>query len=54
MPAVLVELGYLTNRFEANYLQSEQGQDYLASAIFRAVRDYKYEYEKGLELSSTQ
>ena len=54
MPAVLVELGYLTNRFEANYLQSEQGQDYLASAIFRAVRDYKYEYEKGLELSSTR
>ena len=54
MPAVLVELGYLTNRFEANYLQSEQGQDYLASAIFRAVRDYKYEYEKGLELSASQ
>ena len=53
MPAVLVELGYLTNRFEANYLQSEQGQDYLASAIFRAVRDYKYEYEKGLELSAS-
>ncbi len=52
MPAVLVELGYLTNRFEANYLNSEEGQDYLASAIFRAVRDFKYEYEKGLELSA--
>jgi N-acetylmuramoyl-L-alanine amidase len=49
MPAVLVELGYLTNRFEAAYLNSEQGQDYLASAIFRAVRDFKLEYEKGLE-----
>ncbi len=52
MPAVLVELGYLTNRFEAAYLNSEQGQDYLASAIFRAVRDFKYEYEKGLNLSA--
>lgn len=50
MPAVLVEVGYLTNRFEAHYLNSEQGQDYLASAIFRAVRDFKYEYEKGLNL----
>ena len=49
MPAVLVELGYLTNRFEAGYLNSEEGQDYLASAIFRAVRDFKLEYEKGLE-----
>ena len=52
MPAVLVELGYLTNRFEAHYLNSEQGQDYLASAIFRAVRDFKHEYEKGLNLSA--
>lgn len=50
MPAVLVELGYLTNRFEAAYLNSKQGQDYLASAIFRAVRDFKQEYEKGLNL----
>ncbi len=49
MPAVLVELGYLTNRFEAAYLNGEQGQDYLASAIYRAVRDFKLDYEKGLE-----
>ena len=53
MPAVLVELGYLTNRFEAAYLNSEQGQDYLASAIYRAVRDFKNEYEKGLEISAS-
>ena len=52
MPAVLVELGYLTNRFEAQYLNSVEGQDYLASAIFRAVRDFKREYEKGLNISS--
>ena len=54
MPAVLVELGYLTNRFEAAYLNSPQGQDYLASAIFRAVRDFKHEYEKGLNLSAAK
>ncbi len=54
MPAILVEMGYITNRFEAAYLNSEQGQDYLASAIYRAVRDYKADYEKGLELATSR
>jgi N-acetylmuramoyl-L-alanine amidase len=41
MPSVLVELGFITNPEEEKFLMSEQGQDYLASAIFRAFRDYK-------------
>lgn len=45
MPAVLVELGFLTNPEEEDYLNSEKGQDYLASAIFRAIRDYKLQKE---------
>ncbi len=48
MPSVLVELGYLTNRQEARFLNSDQGQTYLASAIFRAVRKYKNQYNKGI------
>lgn len=48
MPSVLVELGYLTNRQEARFLNSDRGQTYLASAIFRAVRKYKNQYNKGL------
>lgn len=48
MPAVLVELGFLSNPEEARYLSSDQGQTYLASALFRAVRAYKKQYEKGI------
>ena len=54
MPAVLVELGFVTNSQEAAFLQSENGQIYLASAIFRAVRAFKTQYEKGLDLGVAQ
>jgi N-acetylmuramoyl-L-alanine amidase len=52
MPAVLVELGFLTNRQEARFLASANGQDLLASAIFRSIRDYKEQYERGLRFAS--
>jgi N-acetylmuramoyl-L-alanine amidase len=41
MPSILIECGFLTNPKEEEYLHSEIGQDYIASAIFRAVRSYK-------------
>ena len=41
MPSVLVELGFLTNPKEEIFLGSDAGQDYMASAIFRAFRDYQ-------------
>lgn len=47
MPSVLIETGFLTHPDEENYLKSEQGQDYIASAIYRAFRDYKYKIENG-------
>jgi len=43
MPSVLIELGYLTNPKEERDLGNKETQDYLASAIFRAIRDY-FEY----------
>ena len=48
MPGVLIETGFLSNRKEESFLISEKGQVYIASAIFRAFRNYKEEMEKGL------
>jgi N-acetylmuramoyl-L-alanine amidase len=49
MPSVLVELGFISNPSEEDFLNSEIGQSYMASAIFRAIKGYKEE----LELSSS-
>lgn len=51
MPSVLVELGFLTNKQEEDFLNSQKGKDYMSSAIFRAIRDYKEEMD-GKELAS--
>ena len=45
MPSILIECGFLTNPKEEDYLHSEIGQDYIASAIFRAFRTYKKSVE---------
>ncbi len=45
MPSVLTEIGYLTNKREELFLGSEKGQDYIASGLFRAFREYKDELE---------
>ncbi len=41
MPGILIETGFITNPDEEKYLMSEEGQDLIASAIFRAFRDYR-------------
>ena len=46
MPSVLVETGFVTNLTEEKYLMSDEGQSFLASAIYRAVRDYKITIEE--------
>ncbi len=40
MPSVLVEVGFISNKNEEEYLNSEYGQSIIASAIYRAIRDY--------------
>jgi N-acetylmuramoyl-L-alanine amidase len=46
MPAILVETGFISNAEEEKYLMTDQGQSFIASAIYRAFRDYKNELEK--------
>ena len=50
MPSVLIECGFLTNPKEEDYLNTETGQDYIASAIFRAFRSYK----ESIDVTSNQ
>lgn len=45
MPSVLIETGFLTNLNEEKFLNSDIGQDYIASAIYRAFKEYKSDIE---------
>ena len=49
MPSILIETGFLTNPKEEDYLNSNEGKIYLASAIFRAFRSYKESVERTSE-----
>jgi N-acetylmuramoyl-L-alanine amidase len=41
MPSVLIETGFISNPEEELFLNTQDGQSLIASAIFRAVRSYK-------------
>lgn len=41
MPSVLVETGFLTNLADEAYLNSKEGQTYMASSMYRALKEYK-------------
>lgn len=45
MPSVLIETGFLTNSTEEKFLAGEQGQELIASGIYRAFKEYKNEVE---------
>lgn len=45
MPSILIETGFISNHDEEAFLMSEQGKDYIASAIYRAIKEYKSQIE---------
>jgi N-acetylmuramoyl-L-alanine amidase len=45
MPSVLVETGFLSNSSEEQFLSTDEGQNLIASGIYRAFKEYKSEVE---------
>ncbi|MEQ8362728.1 MAG: N-acetylmuramoyl-L-alanine amidase [Cyclobacteriaceae bacterium] len=45
MPSILIETGFLSNTKEERELNSDKVQDYIASGIYRAFKEYKNQIE---------
>ena len=52
MPSILVELGFINNVKEEQFLASEKGQTQMALALYRAFEEYKREFEAENHTSS--
>jgi N-acetylmuramoyl-L-alanine amidase len=46
MPSVLVEIGYINNHEEEEYLNSEEGQEAIVNSIVRSIQAYKDKVEQ--------
>jgi N-acetylmuramoyl-L-alanine amidase len=51
MPGVLIELGFLSNKDEGEFLNSDEGQNKMAKQIAKAIMQYKRENFDGNSLS---
>jgi len=51
MPSVLTETGFITDPAEEKFLNSKEGQDYIASSIFRACKEYINEIDSKSDIS---
>lgn len=52
MPSVLIETGFLTNKTEGSYLNSNKGQSEMADAISNAVIKYRNDFYNNLSASN--
>ncbi|MCF7867422.1 MAG: N-acetylmuramoyl-L-alanine amidase [Candidatus Cloacimonetes bacterium] len=46
MPAVLLELGFLTNKKEERKLKDSSYQNKLVDALYQGIKDFKYQYDQ--------
>lgn len=53
MPSVLIELGFISNPEEEDYLNSDNGQAEMTKAIVQALKRYKYSLEHQLIETNT-
>ena len=54
MPAVLVELAFISNNNEYKYLSSKDGQEAIAERMFQAFKSYKTQYDMSLNITTTE
>jgi N-acetylmuramoyl-L-alanine amidase len=45
-PSVLVEVGFISNKAEEQYLNSDQGRNEMATAVYNAFLSYKKDHDK--------
>lgn len=48
MPGALIEIGFISNATEEEYIGSENGKTQIANGIFKAFKAYKLKYEEGV------
>jgi N-acetylmuramoyl-L-alanine amidase len=46
MPAVLIEMGFISNAQEEAYLINDQYRERLARTIFEGIKSFKYRYDR--------
>jgi len=49
MPAVLLELGFISNSSDLATLRSEQSREEIASRVYEAFREYKSNYDESMK-----
>ena len=54
MPAVLLELAFISNPTEYKYLASKSGQEEIAERLFQAFKSYKNIYDMSLNVEAAQ
>ena len=52
MPAVLLELAFISNSTEYKYLSSEAGQEEIAERLFQSFKAYKTQYDMSLNVET--
>ena len=52
MPAVLLELAFISNQNEYKYMASKTGQEEIAERLFKAFKSYKAQYDRSLNIES--
>jgi N-acetylmuramoyl-L-alanine amidase len=54
MPAVLLELAFISNAAEYRYLASKDGQEAIAERLFQAFKSYKTQYDRSLNIEASE